>query len=53
MLNFDSTSKAAVAPLEGEMEVALSSGFDREGERCRQRIPIGPFEALLLRPLRR
>ena len=53
MLNFDSTSTSAVAPLEGELEIALSSHLDREGERCRQGIPIGPFEALLLRPLRR
>jgi alpha-glucosidase len=51
ILNFDAGSKKAPAPVEGELEVVLSSDLDREGERCRRSVPLGSFEALLLRPV--
>jgi alpha-glucosidase len=50
MLNFDSSSKAATAPLEDELQVVLSSSLEREGQRYQGTIPLGTFEALLLRP---
>jgi alpha-glucosidase len=50
MLNFNAVTKVATAPLEGEMQVVLSSTLEREGERYRGTIPLGSFEALLLRP---
>jgi hypothetical protein len=50
MLNFDSGSKVATAPLDGELEVVLSSNLERAGERCSGTIDLAPFEALLLRP---
>jgi alpha-glucosidase len=50
MLNFDSGSRTATAPMEDELQVVLSSSLEREGQRYQGTIPLGPFEALLLRP---